>query len=131
MKTNQLPSKTEQYYTSIRDVIDVSRTSHWRCSVKKSVAKNFAKFAGKKHVLEPLFDKVGSSQVCNFIKKNKQVISCETCKKFWEHLFSRTSSNDFFRISNKLNRNSILIFLNDLCKFVLKKFVLQKFILTN
>ena len=57
------------------------RSSHQRCSGRKGVLENFAKFAGKR------------LEACNFIKKETltQVFSCECCKisenKFFaEHL---------------------------------------------
>ena len=49
------------------------RSSHRRCSLKKGVLRNFAKFTGKHLCL---------SLACNFIKKEAlaQVLSCEFCK---------------------------------------------------
>ena len=60
------------------------RSSHRRCSVRKGVLRNFAKFTGK-HLCQSLFfNKVAGlrPQACNFIKKETlaQVFSCEFCE---------------------------------------------------
>ena len=56
------------------------RSSHQRCSLRKGVLRNFAKFTGKHSFL----------RACNFIKKQTlaQVFSCEFCE---------TSKNTFYR----------------------------------
>ena len=54
-----------------RDFLDLFINCHWRCSLKKSVLKNFANFTGK-HLLESLFDNVAGLKACNFIKKRLQ-----------------------------------------------------------
>ena len=53
------------------------RNSHHRCSVKKVVLKNFAKFTGKHLCLSLLFNKVA-----DLIKKEAllQLFSCEFCE---------------------------------------------------
>ena len=81
-------------------------SNHQRCSIKKSVVKNFKKLTGK-HLCqrEYLFFKK------NFIKKktlaqvyrkktNKQVFSCELCEifkntVFTEHLWTTASENGY------------------------------------
>ena len=78
----------------------IYRSSHWRCSVRKGVFRNFEKFAGK-HLCQSLFfNKVAGlgPKRCNFIKKETlaQVFSCEFCeisKKtfFIEHLRATAS----------------------------------------
>ena len=60
------------------------RSSHRRCSVRKGVLRNFAKFTGK-HLCQSLFfNKVAGPrpQACSFIKKETlaQVFSCEFCE---------------------------------------------------
>ena len=54
------------------------RSSRRRCSVKKGVLKNFAKFTGK-HLCQSLFLNKVAGDACNFIKKEilAQVFSCE------------------------------------------------------
>ena len=48
----------------------VARSSHQRCSIKKDVLENFAKFTGKHLYRSLLFDKVCFlPKACNFIKK--------------------------------------------------------------
>ena len=44
------------------------RSSHRRCSGRKGVLKNFAKYTGK-HLCQSLFFNKVAGQVCNFIKK--------------------------------------------------------------
>ena len=52
-----------------RDVVlNLLRSSHQRCSVKKGVLKTFA-IHRKTPVLECLFNKVAGLESCNFIKK--------------------------------------------------------------
>ena len=52
-----------------------------RCSVKKGVLRNFAKFTGK-HLCQSLFFNKVADLACNFIKKETlaQVFSCEFYK---------------------------------------------------
>ena len=73
------------------------RSSHRRCSVKKGVLRNFAKFTGK-HLCQSLsFNKVAGG-ACNFIKKDTlaQVFSYEFCEVskntfFTEHVWAPAS----------------------------------------
>ena len=59
----------------------LDRSSHRRCSLRKYVLRNFAKFTGK-HLCQGLF--ISGPKACNFIKKDTltQVFSCEFCKIF-------------------------------------------------
>ena len=56
--------------------MSINRSSHQRCSVKKSVLRNFKKFTGK-HLCQTFLFKA-----CNFIKNEvlAQVFSCEFCE---------------------------------------------------
>ena len=81
------------------------RISHLRCSVRKGVLKNFARFTGK----------YLSQGLCNFIKIEAlaQVFSCEFCKIskntfFIEHVWA-TASLDIFvdKILNVLTQKNI------------------------
>ena len=45
------------------------KSSCQRCSIKKTVLKNFAIFTGKHHVLESLFNKIPGLQVYKCIRK--------------------------------------------------------------
>ena len=58
-----------------------------RCSVKKGVLRNFAKFTGK-HLCQSLF----FNKVAGFFKKETliQVFSCEFCEIFKNNFFYRT-----------------------------------------
>ena len=69
-------------------------STHQRCSIKKSVLRNFTKFTGK-HLRQGLF----LIEACNFIKKETlaQVFSREFCEIskntfFTEHLYRTASS---------------------------------------
>ena len=92
----QVESKNENQQLSVIAIIKDSRSSHQRCSVKKGVLKNFAKFT-EKHLCQSLyFNKV--AEACNFIKKETlaQVLSCEFCEIFkntffTEHLWATAS----------------------------------------
>ena len=79
------------------------RSSHRRCSIKKGVLKNFAKFT-RKHLCQRLFfDKV-ADLACNFIKKTPtQVFFCEYCEIlkntfFTEHL--RETAYEHLKLMN-------------------------------
>ena len=56
------------------------RSSHQRCSMKKGVLGNFAKFTGKQLCQSLFFNKV-AGLACNFTKKETpaQLFSCEFC----------------------------------------------------
>ena len=62
------------------------RSSHRRCSVRKSVLKNFSKFTGKQ-LCQSLF--LIKLQACNFIKK-------ETLARLFSREFCEISKNAFF-----------------------------------
>ena len=73
------------------------RSSHLRCSVKKGVLRNFAKFAGK-HLWQRFFFNKVAGQACNFIKKRAPG-ACAflwILRNFSEHLFYRTRPDDCF-----------------------------------
>ena len=59
----------------------ILRSSHQRCSVKKGVLRNFAKFTWK-HLCQSLFFNKVAGGACNFIKKETlaQVFSGEFCE---------------------------------------------------
>ena len=69
--------------------MQIQRSSYQRCSVKKSVLKNFAKFTGKH-----LYQSLSVPQACNFIKKETlvQVFSCKFCAKFLRTPFLQNTS---------------------------------------
>ena len=77
------------------NVAETDRSGHRRCSVKKGVLRNFAKFTGK-HLCQRLFFNKVAGQVCNFIKKESlaQVFSCEFCKISKNVFFYRTPPDD-------------------------------------
>ena len=80
------------------DFIDKNRSSYQRCSVRKGVLRNFAKFTENT-----------CAWACNFIKKETlaQVLSCEFCEIskntfFTEHLRATASAKNTIekRINN-------------------------------
>ena len=94
-----------------RTYIRRSRRSHRRCSVRKGVLRNFAKFSGK-HLCQSLFISC-RPQAWNFMKKGTlaQLFSCEFCKTsknilfiehFWWLLLTFTGSLMVFTIAIKL-----------------------------
>ena len=70
----------------------IIRSSHQRCSVKKVVLRNLAKFT-RKHLSQGLFFKKVVGGACNFIKKETlaQVFSYEFCK-ISKNTFSQNTS---------------------------------------
>ena len=88
--SKQKDYKTLQFlYTTKSKAVELncSKSSHQRCSVKKGVLRNFAKFTGKYLCQSLFFNKVARA-ACNFIKKETvaQVFSCK---------FSEISKNTF------------------------------------
>ena len=72
--------------------ISKDRSSHQRCSIRKGVLRNFAKFTGR-HLCQSL-----RPETCNFIKMETltQVFSCEFCEIskntfFTEHVWATAS----------------------------------------
>ena len=72
----------------------VFRSSHWRCSVRKGVIRNFAKFTGK-YMCQSLFLITLQARPATLLKKRlAHVFSCEFCE---------ISKNTFFtEISGRL-----------------------------
>ena len=95
---NPIISKNECYLARalLRYNIAPFRSGHWRCSVKKRVLKNFAKFTGK-HLCQSLFSNNVSSQSLAL------VFSCEFCEIskntfFTEHLQTTASEHSIYQI---------------------------------
>ena len=86
------------------------RSGHRRCSVRKGVLRNFAKFTGK-YLCQSLFlNKVAGLRPAILFKKETlaQVFSCEFCKIskntfFTEHLLAAASGKYFFLIQFTTN----------------------------
>ena len=53
-------------------IVKNNRNSHRRCSLEKTVLKNFVIFTGKCLCAKSLFNKVAGLQVCNFIEMRLQ-----------------------------------------------------------
>ena len=59
-------------YGILTKKINMFKSSHWRCSIRKSVLKNFAKFTGK-HLLQKEFSDTGkrlAQEFCNIFKNS-------------------------------------------------------------
>ena len=112
----------------------IFRSSHQRCSVKKGVLRNFAKFTGK-HLCQSLFFNEVAGGACNFIKKEilAPVFSCEFCEIpkntfFTEHVLVTASEYCLLhcqRINNLLSLKQIsfapmiqILSLGEKCVFV-------------
>ena len=75
----------------------LNRSSHRRCSIKKSCSKKFRNIHRKTPVLESLFNKVAELKACKFIKKKLQrrcfpvniakFLRAPILKNTWEWLF--------------------------------------------
>ena len=76
----------------------LDRSSHRRCSVRKDVLRNFAKFTGK-HLCQGLF--MSGPKACNFIKKYTlaQVFSCEFFEFLRTPFWQNTKQLDLFRVN--------------------------------
>ena len=73
--------------------------SYQRCSIKKGILKNFAKFTGK-HLCQSLFFNKVVEQNFNLFKKETlaQVFSCEFCKFLRTPFLQNTSGGCFCRL---------------------------------
>ena len=94
--TNQTTTKKlEEFFIFINAKLKwISRSSHQRCSVRKGVLRNFAKFTGKYLCQNPFFNKVVCPRPATSFKKETltQVFSCE----FLRTPFSRKTSGGCF-----------------------------------
>ena len=83
-------SCVNEYSTNGDNIAEESkRSSHWRCSVRKGVLRNFAKFTGK-HLCESLFlNKVAGLRPATLLK--------ETLAQVFFYKFCEISKNTFFR----------------------------------
>ena len=96
----------DNFIDSVRglDYYASNRSSHRRCSVRKGVLRNFAKFTGK-HLCQSLFfNKVAGTSVFLWILRN-----------FWEHFFYRTPADDcflsnFFSLEQFSDKHWLVIF---------------------
>ena len=75
------------------------RSSHRRCSVRKGVLKNFAKFTGKYLCQGLSFNKAAGLRPATLLKKRlrHRCFFPWILRKFWEHLFYRTSLVFFYK----------------------------------
>ena len=75
----------------------------WRCSLKKGVLRNFAKFTGK-HLCQSLFFNKIAGIACNFIKKRDSGtdVFWWILRIFLEHLFLHNTSSGCFCIFDGL-----------------------------
>ena len=79
------------------------RSSNHRCSMKKAVLRNFAKFTGK-HLCQSLFlKKVAILRPATFLKRDPGTgVFLWILRNFLEHLFHRTPLDDCFWCTKKL-----------------------------
>ena len=80
------------------------RSSHWRCSVRKGVLRNFAKFTGKLLCQSLFFNKVAGLRPASLSKQEtlEKGLSTEFCDIskntfFTEYLRTAASIHSFFR----------------------------------
>ena len=107
MKSNTLISLC---LVLLQTVIGGKRSSHQRCSMKKGILRNFAKFTGK-HLCQSLFfNKVAGLRPATLLKRSlAQVFSCEYCETskntfFTKHLWttaSKVSKTHLFALMTK------------------------------
>ena len=80
--------KTHEHLFFLKTVSGSFRSSHQRCSVKKGVLRNFAKFTGKRLYQRIFFNKVAALRSATLLKESlAQVFSREFCE---------ISKNNFF-----------------------------------
>ena len=83
------------FRTNVPYNLQMIRSSHYRCYIKRTVLKNFLKFKRKQRCQNLFLIKLQVS-ACNFIKKEilAQVLSFEFCKIFKSSYFQRTCPGD-------------------------------------
>ena len=88
---------------NLQSILPLYRSSQRRCSIKKCVLRNFAKFTGK-HQCQSLF----FNKVAGFIKNETlaQVFSCEFCeisrKSFSTEQPQTTAGDDLIEVTSFL-----------------------------
>ena len=75
----------------------INRTNHQKCSIRKAVLENFAKFTGKHRCQSLSFNKVAGlrSQPATLLKKRLWHYSCEFCEMFKNTFLENTSDGCF------------------------------------
>ena len=88
---NICKSKLTEDLMFILQVLNVSRSSHWRCSIKKGVLRNFAKLRGK-HLCQSLFfNKVAGISPATLLKQ-----------RLWQRCFPANFSKFFNNTSVRM-----------------------------
>ena len=99
LSVGDLPSRiSAANATEKKTTVMTIRSSHRRCSIRKDVLRNLAKFTGK-HLFQCLFfNKVAGAEACNFIKNRDSGTGVFLCilQNLLEHLFYRTPHGDCF-----------------------------------
>ena len=79
-----------KYFSSweiLRNYSTIFRSSHWRCSIKKTILEHFVIFT-RKHLCRGLFfNKVSGHQTCNFIKRRLQHIFFCKCREIYRKTY--------------------------------------------
>ena len=91
------------------------RSSHWKCSVKQGVLKNFPNFTGKILYWSFFINKVAVLEACSLLKKTpKQALSCE----IWKHCKSNYFEEHLWISTSKiyLKRDSSMVFSCGFCE---------------
>ena len=74
-----------------------TKSSHWKCSLKKNALKKFAKFTGKHLCWSLFFRKVTGQKPATLLKKDSNTgVFLLILRNFQEHLFQRTYSGNYF-----------------------------------
>ena len=108
------------------------RSSHWMCSIKKGIRRNFTKFTGKHMCQSLFFNKLAGLSPATLLKERKRDsgtgVFLWILWNFYEHLFHRTPLDDcFWQIFCKLG---VLKFLQNLQENTfIKKRLQQRFFL--
>ena len=80
----------------MQSIFHTSRNSHQRCSVRKDILRNFAKFTEKRLWQSLFFNKVAGLLQLYWKQTPTQVFSCEYCEIFKKSYFKATSANGCF-----------------------------------
>ena len=91
------------------------KSNHWRCSVKKSVLKIFARFTGKDLCWSFFLIKSQTHRSATLLKRDSQVFSCEICK-----IVRSTCFEEHLQTTASIHNNLSIIFCS------LRLYIIQK-----
>ena len=87
------------------------RSSHWRCSVRKVVLRNFAEFTGKHRRQSLFFNKVADLRPATLFKKRlwHRCFPVNSTKFLWTPFLQNSSGRLLLFVYTKLRKRNLLV----------------------